>query len=99
MKTTIINIRKIIFTVAISHDDGTFVLDTHGKNCVLRFSLLGYKSVFKGVSTDMGVESMEQEAKVLNEIVVKSRLPQTLLKNGGMLTNITETMLERAGTA
>lgn len=51
------------------------------------------------LSTDLGVIIMEPEARVLNEVVVKSQLPKTHLKNGGMVTAITGTILEKAGTA
>ena len=41
---------------------------------------------------------MEEDSKILGEVVVKSSLPKTILKNGGMTTTIVGSVLEKAGT-
>lgn len=84
---------------AVSGDDGTFQLDAKGKGRLLRITSMGYKTQYKPVAADLGVISMEPEARVLNEVVVKSQLPKTRLKNGGMITTVSGTILETAGTA
>lgn len=84
---------------AVSKDDGTFTLDTQGHGQLLRITSMGYKTQYRPVAADLGVVAMEPETRILNEVIVKSQLPKTRLKNGGMVTNITGTILEKAGTA
>lgn len=84
---------------AVSKDDGTFTIDTQNNGRLLRITSMGYKTLYRKVSADLGVIKMEPEARILGETVVKSQMPKTRLKNGGMITNITGTILEKAGTA
>lgn len=84
---------------AVSKDDGTFSLDAQGKEMILRITSMGYKTLYCKQSADLGIIKMMPETQVLGEVVVKSQLPKTHLKNGGMITNITGTILEKAGTA
>lgn len=83
----------------VSRDDGTFSLDAHGKGRLLRITSMGYKTVCQPLSTDMGVIILQSETRVLGEVVVKSQLPRTRLKNGAMIINVAGTILEKAGTA
>lgn len=82
----------------MTHDDGTFTLDTKGAGRLLRFSSLGYKTLFADRKEDMGTVTLAAVSQVLGEVVVKSDLPQTRLKGEGMVTNVSGTILEHAGT-
>ena len=46
----------------------------------------------------MGIIQLCEDAKMLGEVVVKSSLPKTILKNGGMMTTVVGSILEKAGT-
>ena len=82
----------------MTRDDGTFTLDTKGEGRLLRFSSLGYKTLYADRRSDMGTVSMASVAQVLGEIVVKSDLPKTRLKGEGMITDVGGTILEHVGT-
>ena len=82
----------------MTRDDGTFTLDTKGEGLLLRFSSLGYKTLYADRRSDMGTVSMASVAQVLGEIVVKSDLPKTRLKGEGMITDVGGTILEHVGT-
>ena len=79
-------------------DDGTFTLDTKGEGRLLRFSSLGYKTVYADRRDDIGTVRLEAVSQVLGEVVVKSDLPKTRLKGEGMVTSVNGTILEHAGT-
>ena len=79
-------------------DDGTFTLDTKGEGRLLRFSSLGYKTVYADRRGDIGTVRLEAVSQVLGEVVVKSDIPKTRLKGEGMVTGVSGTILEHAGT-
>ena len=79
-------------------DDGTFTLDAKDEGRLLRFSLLGYKTVFADVKANVGTVRLDALTQVLGEVVVKSDLPKTRLKGEGMVTSVGGTLLEHAGT-
>lgn len=79
-------------------DDGSFTLDLKDTGRLLRFSSVGYKTVYADPVADVGTVRLEALAQVLGEVVVKSDLPQTRLKGEGMVTGVSGTLLEHAGT-
>ena len=79
-------------------DDGTFTLDAKDEGRLLRFSSLGYKTVFADVKANVGTVRLDALTQVLGEVVVKSDLPKTRLKGEGMVTSVGGTLLEHAGT-
>ena len=79
-------------------DDGSFTLDLKDTGRLLRFSSVGYKTVYADPVADVGTVHLEALAQVLGEVVVKSDLPQTRLKGEGMVTGVSGTLLEHAGT-
>lgn len=79
-------------------DDGTFTLDAKDESRLLRFSSLGYKTVFADVKANVGTVRLDALTQVLGEVVVKSDLPKTRLKGEGMVTSVGGTILEHAGT-
>lgn len=79
-------------------DDGTFTLDAKAEGRLLRFSSLGYKTVFVDVKANVGTVRLDAMTQVLGEVVVKSDLPKTRLKGEGMVTSVGGTLLEHAGT-
>ena len=84
---------------AVSGEDGHFTIDSPCNGGILKVTSVGYKTIFKDCKGEnVGVIKMEEDSKMLNEVVIKSSLPKTVLKNGGMMTTIVGSVLEKAGT-
>lgn len=83
----------------VSGDDGRFSIDASCNGGIIKVTCVGYKTVCKDCEgEDVGVIKMEVDTKMLSEVVVKSSLPKTILKNGGMTTIVAGSILEKAGT-
>lgn len=84
---------------AVSGEDGSFVIDTSCNGGIIKVTSVGYKTVCKDCTGEnVGIIKMEEDSKMLGEVVVKSSLPKTVLKNGGMTTTVAGSVLEKAGT-
>lgn len=82
---------------AVSGEDGSFVIDSSCNDGIIKVTSVGYKTVCKDCE-NVGIIKMEEDSKMLGEVVVKSSLPKTILKNGGMTTTVAGSVLEKAGT-
>ena len=84
---------------AVSGENGCFSIDSPCSVGILKVTSVGYKTIFKDCKGEnVGVIKMEEDSKMLDEVVIKSSLPKTVLKNGGMMTTIVGSVLEKAGT-
>ena len=84
---------------AVSGDDGNFVIDTSCNGGIIKVTSVGYKTICKDCEGEnVGIIKMEEDSETLGEVVVKSSLPKTILKNGGMTTTVVGSVLEKAGT-
>lgn len=84
----------------VSGEDGRFVLHSQHKEGMLRFSSIGYGTLYRKVeNADMGVVKLPFDSQQLGEVVVKGALPRTRIKGDAMLTTVSGTLLEKAGTA
>ena len=80
--------------------DGKFELALHEKAKLINFSYMGYTSVIKDITNDdLGVIQLFPDTELLGEVVVKSYLPKTQAKGDAMVTRVSGTVLEKAGTA
>ena len=83
----------------ISGEDGSFTLEATSENQIVKISSIGYKTVFKPVSpANIGIVQLVSDAQQLGEVVVKADLPKTRVKGDAMVTQIQNTILEKAGT-
>lgn len=83
----------------VSGEDGHFAIDSACNNGIIKVTSVGYKTAWKNCAgKNAGVIKMVADSKVLGEVVVKSSLPKTILKNGGMTTTVAGSVLEKAGT-
>lgn len=83
----------------VSGEDGHFAIDSACNNGIIKVTSVGYKTAWKDCTDEnAGVIKMVANSKVLGEVVVKSSLPKTILKNGGMTTTVAGSVLEKAGT-
>ena len=84
---------------AVSGEDGSFSIDSTCNGGIIKVTSVGYKTICKDcMGENVGVVKMEEDSKMLGEVVVKSSLPKTILKNGGMTTTVVGSVLEKAGT-
>ena len=84
---------------AVSGEDGSFVIDSSCNGGIIKVTSVGYKTVCKDCEGEnVGIIKMEEDSETLGEVVVKSSLPKTILKNGGMTTIVAGSVLEKAGT-
>lgn len=83
----------------VSGEDGHFAINSACNNGIIKVTSVGYKTAWKDCTGEnAGVIKMVANSKVLGEVVVKSSLPKTILKNGGMTTTVAGSVLEKAGT-
>ena len=84
---------------AVSGEDGSFAIDSSCNGGIIKVTSVGYKTICKDCEGEnVGIIKMEEDSKMLGEVVVKSSLPKTILKNGGMTTTVAGSVLEKAGT-
>ena len=84
---------------AVSGEDGSFVIDSYCNGGIIKVTSVGYKTVCKDCEDEnVGIIKMEEDSETLGEVFVKSSLPKTILKNGGMTTTVAGSVLEKAGT-
>lgn len=82
----------------VSGEDGHFAIDSACNNGIIKVTSVGYKTAWKDCTGEnAGVIKMVADSKVLGEVVVKSSLPKTILKNGSMTTTVAGSVLEKAG--
>lgn len=80
--------------------DGKFELALHEKAKLINFSYVGYTSVVQEISKNkLGTIQLFPDAQLLGEVVVKAYLPKTQAKGDAMVTTVSGTVLEKAGTA
>ena len=86
---------------AVTDSMGCFnVKSTKGGDRLLKISSIGYKTILLPVKADdMGTITLYEDVKTLNGIVVTGRLPKYRNISGGYSTNISGTILSKAGTA
>lgn len=83
----------------VSGENGCFSIDSSCSGGIIKVTSVGYKTIFKDCKGEnVGVIKMEEDSRMLGEVVVKSSLPKTVLKNGGMMTTIVGSVLEKAGS-
>lgn len=77
---------------------GRFGFDVPPEGRLLRVSGVGYKTVYADRKENEGRIFLQEDTKMLGEVVVRSRMPKTRLKGDAMVTNVVGTVLETAGS-
>ena len=86
-------------TGTISGEDGTFSLSTTAEKQLVRISSIGYNTLYRPTQpANMGVIQMTTDTQILGEVVVKADLPKTRVKGDAMVTTVSGSILENAGT-
>lgn len=79
-----------------SNAEGVFSIAEIHQGCILRVSSVGYQSqfiVYNGTSPI--TITLNEDAQLLSEVVVKSKLPKTVFKGEGMITTVAGSVLEK----
>lgn len=82
----------------VSDENGSFILNTPHQNGIVKVTCLGYRTVFLNVTGDnLGVIVLKEESMTLGDVIVKSSLPKSKLKNGAVITTVAGSILEKTG--
>ena len=80
--------------------EGRFELALHEKAKLINISFVGYSTITKEISEyDLGIIQLSPDTQLLGEVTVKGHLPKTQVKGDAMVTTVSGTVLEKAGTA
>ena len=84
----------------MTDDDGHFSLEGNAARPVIKVSYLGYKTqLMDAMTPDLGTITMEPEATMLGEVVVKGERPAFKITPEGLKTDVENTLLSKVGTA
>lgn len=82
----------------VSDATGCFLINAPCKNGIVKVTCIGYKTTYKNVSSpNLGVIILKEESMTLGDVIVKSSLPKTRLRNGAAITTVTGSILEKSG--
>lgn len=82
----------------VSDENGSFILNTPHQNGIVKITCIGYRTVFLNVTDDnLGVIVLKEESMTLGDVIVKSSLPKSKLKNGAVITTVAGSILEKTG--
>lgn len=85
---------------AVSGEDGSFVIDSSCNGEIIKVTSVGYKTICKDCTGEnVGIIKMEEDSKMLGEVVVKSSRPVTAIKGNALVTTVANSQLSHAGTA
>lgn len=82
----------------VSDENGSFILNTPHQNGIVKVTCIGYRTVFLNVTDDnLGIIVLKEESMTLGDVIVKSSLPKSKLKNGAVITTVAGSILEKTG--
>lgn len=82
----------------VSDENGSFILNTPHQNGIVKVTCIGYRTVFLNITDDnLGVIVLKEESMTLGDVIVKSSLPKSKLKNGAVITTVAGSILEKTG--
>ncbi len=80
--------------------DGRFTLTGNASRPIVKITYLGYKThVMDAINADLGTITLESEATMLGEVVVRGQRPAFKLTTEGLKTEVENTLLSKVGTA
>ena len=85
---------------AVSGNDGRFSIDSSCNGGIIKVTSVGYKTICKDCTGEnVGIIKMEEDSKMLGEVVVKSSRPVIAIKGNALVTTVANSQLSHAGTA
>lgn len=87
-------------TGTTSMEDGCFSINNVKSYGVLKFSSVGFHTSYFDYNgeSDLGEITLLDDIHGLATVVVKSKLPKTIMKDGGVITNVQGTILEKTSS-
>ncbi len=82
---------------AMTDEQGIYKIVTDINEGLLKISSIGYQTQYIQATNGLTIR-LEEDSKMLSEVVVKGTLPKTHVKGDAMRTTIAGTILEKAGT-
>ena len=86
---------------AVTDDQGMFKIISSENGSLLKVTSISYETRFIPLTpstSSLLTIQMKEDTEMLDEVVVKSQLPKTLVKGDAMRTTVAGTILEKAGT-
>lgn len=82
---------------AMTNEQGIYKIVTDINEGLLKISSIGYQTQYIQATNGLTIR-LEEDSKMLSEVVIKGTLPKTHVKGDAMRTTIAGTILEKAGT-
>ena len=85
----------------VTDEQGRFKIISSENGSLLKLSSISYETRFIPLTpstSSLLTIQMKEETEMLDEVVVRSQLPKTLVKGDAMRTTVAGTILEKAGT-
>ena len=82
---------------AMTDEQGVYHIVTDINEGLLKVSSIGYQTQYVKAENGLTIR-LEEDSKMLSEVVVKGTLPKTHVKGDAMRTTVAGTILEKAGT-
>lgn len=101
VNVVLLNASDSAFVAGTTTDtDGRFSLTGNATRPIVKITYLGYKTlVLDAAGNDLGTITLEPEATMLGEVVVKGQRPAFKLTTEGLKTEVENTLLSKVGTA
>ncbi len=101
VNVVLLNASDSAFVAGTTTDtDGRFTLTGNATRPIVKITYLGYKTlVLDAAGNDLGTITLEPEATMLGEVVVKGQRPAFKLTTEGLKTEVENTLLSKVGTA
>ena len=82
-----------------SGENGEFSFNSIESNGILKFSSVGYQTLFIAYKGEkkLGKITLLDNVHGLDAVVVKSKLPKTIVRDGGVITTVSGSILEKVG--
>jgi len=82
-----------------TQDNGSFCMAKPNVETFAKITYLGYQMKEMAVKADMGRIVLEEDPKVLGEVVVKGSVPKAKIEGTSLVMNVENTVLSQFGTA
>lgn len=93
-----------LITTTITDDKGTFTFEVSVDSILMEFSLIGYQTLIKTLKitrpvTHLGIINLKEDAKLLNEVVIKGEQPSIHLKLDKKIFQVGKDVLSQTGSS
>ena len=84
----------------VSNESGYFAIPYEQESVVVRFSYVGYKTIYRLCNQSaLGIVRMQPANYTLNGVVIQGERPKVVMQGNSLVMNVEGTVMERLGTA